>query len=203
MTDAIIQRGWFYGDQSVYLPYQTYYDEVYAMLDKHPRLNLTMAHFFFLADNYDEAVRVMETYPCIKFDLTPAWEIYVEFAKDKEKWHDFFEKYSDRIIFGTDSSDRGTEQGINKLHDLVYLGLVRDDEFLMPTNGKHMMTGLKVSDSTLDKICCGNYLRYFGESTAPVDEGKLYSFAERMLSEISEDEGEQASATWLREMLLK
>ncbi len=203
VTQAIIDRGWFYGDRSVYMPYQAYYDEVYAMLDKHPRLNLTMAHFFFLADNYDEAVRIMETYPCVKFDLTPAWEIYAEFAKDPARWHDFIEKYSDRIVFGTDASDRSTDQNINRLHDLVYHGLTRNDEFPMPTNRERMMAGLYVTDSTLEKICYGNYMRYFGESIAPVNEDRLRFCAERMLADISEDERERASADWLRKMLSK
>jgi predicted TIM-barrel fold metal-dependent hydrolase len=201
VTPSIIERGWFYGDESVYLPYQAYYDEVYAMLDKHPRLNLTMAHMFFLADNYDEAIRVLETYPNLKFDLTPAWEIYAEFAKDKDKWHDFFEKYADRLMFGTDSSDRSSEQSIKNLHDTVYLGLTRDDEFTMPVNDKYMMVGLGVSDSALERICYKNYVRYFGENVAPVDEDMLHYCAERMRSEISDDKEQAASAAWLNGFL--
>ena len=59
------------------------------MLDKFPKLKITFAHFFFLSDNPDEAVRIMEKYPNALFDLTPGGEMFVNFSKDPEYWHDF------------------------------------------------------------------------------------------------------------------
>ena len=200
---SAIAHGWFYGDGS-FMPYDEYYKEDYEMLDKHPKLNVTFAHFFFLGDNYDEAVRVMETYPNVKFDLTPAWEVYVDFAANIDKWHGFFEKYSARILFGTDSSDRRNCESTGRIFDLVYGTLTHDkSEFPHSSCGGRMIRGLDVSASTLDKITYGNFARYVGEKILPVDTGKLYSYAERMLSELSEDSDNEASIKWLREILKK
>ena len=66
-----------------------------------------------------------------------------------------------------------------------------------------MIRGLDVSASTLEKITYGNFARYVGEKILPVDTGKLYSYAERMLSELSADSDNEASIKWLREILKK
>ena len=198
---SAVARGWFYGDGS-YMPYDAYYKEDYELLDKHPKLNVIIAHFFFLGDNYDEAVRVMETYPNVKLDLTPAWEVYVDFASKIDKWHDFFEKYSDRIIFGTDSSDRRSLEGIEQTRDLVYSSLTHDNsEFSHKGVGGRMIRGLDVSQSALDKITYGNFARYVGEEVIPVNSEKLYYYAERMLKDLEENEGTKASINWLRDLL--
>ena len=203
ISPAAVARGWFYGDGS-YMPYGAYYKEDYAMLDKHPRLNVIFAHFLFLGDNYDEAVRVMETYPNVKFDLTPAWEVYVDFAEKIDKWHDFFEKYSDRILFGTDSSDRRDFAGTERISDLVYGALTHDSGvYYHPSCRDFPIRGLDVSSSTLEKITYGNFAKYVGEHILPVDTDKLYSYAERMLGELTEDDDTRASIKWLRELLGK
>ena len=77
-----------------HLTKQELYNEAFARLDKNPRLNITFAHFFFIAAEYDEAVRILETYKNVKFDITPGTAMYVSFGKNPELWHDFFEKYS-------------------------------------------------------------------------------------------------------------
>ncbi len=101
------------------------------MLDKHPRLNATLAHFFFLSEYRDRVEEILEKYPNVKFDLTPGWEMYIAFSKDTEGWHDFFEKYSERILFGTDSGNHKDNNA--ELNRLVYSAITRDSsEFPMP-----------------------------------------------------------------------
>ena len=98
-----IERGWFYGD-GTYLSRQEIYDEVFEMLKKHPKLNVVFAHFFFISNDIKRAIEILETYPNVKFDLTPGSEMFKGFSKNTDAWHDFFEKYSDRILYGTDSN---------------------------------------------------------------------------------------------------
>ena len=203
ISPAAIEKGWFYGDGS-YMPYGEYYREDYEMLDKHPNLNVTYAHFMFLGDNYEEAVRVMETYPNVKFDLTPAWEVYIDFADKIEAWHDFFEKYSDRIIFGTDSSDRRSREGIKMIRDLVYNALTHDaTSYSEPGCHGHMIKGLDVSSETLDKITYYNFAKYVGESVRPVDTERVRYYAEKMLPAIESDPNQQKSIEWLCAFLKK
>ena len=111
-----VARGWFYGDGTFLTPEEIYAED-FEMLDKHPNLNVTFAHFFFLSNKLEEAIRVFEKYPNVKFDLTPGGEMFYGFSKDIDAWHDFFEKYSDRILFGTDSFPLKDCNG--QLNDLV------------------------------------------------------------------------------------
>lgn len=200
MTEAEIGYGWFYGD-GTHLSCDEIYEECYAMLKKHPKLRVTFAHFFFLSNKIEEARRVMETYENVNFDLTPGWEMYLGFSKNIDAWHDFFEKYSDRILFGTDSNDGKTING--DLVDLVRMAITHDkSEFSMPV-WKHQIKGLALSDDTVRKICYGNYVRFAGDTPKPVNDPYMHETAERMLSDIQEDPGMAPSAAWIREMILK
>ncbi len=196
----MIERGWFYGD-GTYLSCEELYAEDFKMLDKHPKLSVTFAHFFFLSNKIDEAKRVMETYPNVKFDLTPGWEMYLGFSKNIDGWQRFFEDYSDRILFGTDSNDE--KENIGDLYDLVYTALTHDkSEYEMPI-WKHTVKGLALSDGAVKKICFDNYVRFVGKEPKPVNEKLLLETAEKMHSDIKDDENSAVCAKWLEEMLLK
>ena len=69
--------------------YETIYRETLTMLDKHPKLNIVIAHFFFLSSNMDRAKFVLEKYPNLRLDITPGTDMYFHFMKCPEKWHDF------------------------------------------------------------------------------------------------------------------
>ena len=57
----------------------------------------------FYSENIDRAFELMETYPNLKMDVTPALNIYEELSLIHDRAEEFFRKYSDRIIFGTDA----------------------------------------------------------------------------------------------------
>lgn len=173
-------RGWGYFEGG-HLTKEEIYAETFEMLDKHPRLRVTFAHFFFLSCFKEEAERVMEKYPCVSFDLTPGWEMFIGFSKDTDGWRNFFKKYSDRIFFGTDSDDT---KGFNaEIHLLVKMATSRDDEFLMPCYKEALVRGLGLDSDTLDKIYIRNYERLIG-TPKEVNTSLLISAAERVLRDI-------------------
>lgn len=96
------QRGWLYADGSC-ASKEEIYEDTEKVLAAYPRLQVVLPHFYFLSDDLEQAVRIMEAYPNVRFDLTPGVEMYENFSKIPEAWHDFFIKYSDRILFGTDN----------------------------------------------------------------------------------------------------
>ena len=49
------------------------------------------------------AAKLLDRYPNLYFDITPGWEMFENFAKDIEFWRAFFGKYSNKILFGTDT----------------------------------------------------------------------------------------------------
>ncbi len=165
------------------------YDEIFRVLDAHPKLKVTFAHFFFLSNFPDEAVRVMEKYPNVWFDLTPGVEMYYNFDKNIDVWHDFFTKYSDRIIFGTDSN---TVKSKNcELVELVRRKLCESREiFSQHCYGKDFIVrGLYLDDKTVERICYTNFFERLGEKK-PVDFEKFHDYCEIMRHDIEANPAE-------------
>ena len=193
-----IAKGWCYGD-GTYLSCQEHYEECFRMLDKHPKLNAVFAHMFFLSENMDEAVRILEKYPNVSFDLTPGTEMYPAFAKDIDAWQDFFEKYSDRILFGTDSGDHKYNEA--ELHDLVYTALTHDSsEFEMPGFPGKISRGLYLSEKAVENICYNNYNRLIGGRVAPVDMDGVVAAAKQMLVDMK-DTATENDILWLENFI--
>ena len=103
MPQWTIDAGWHY-DKS-FVSFLQLQNEVENLLKKHPRLKLILAHFYFLSHDIKKAEYMFETYPNIYFDITAGTEMYVNFSKNINVWREFFVKYQNRIIFGTDSTD--------------------------------------------------------------------------------------------------
>lgn len=200
VKEYMIKRGWFYGDGK-HLSCEEIYEEDFEMLKKHPKLNVTFAHFFFLSNKIDEARRVLETFENVRFDLTPGWEMYLGFSKKIDEWQRFFEVYSDRIMFGTDSNDNKSSN--TQLHDLVLLAITHDkSEFEMPV-WKHNIKGLDLSESTVQKICYDNYINFVGETPKTVNTAYMHEIAEKVFLDIQDTADMHPCAEWIKEMILE
>lgn len=137
------------------------YKEIFALLDRHPRLKICFAHFFFLSGDAEEAARVLDKYPNVYFDLTPG-TLFFDFAKNPALWHDFFEKYSGRILFGTDSN--GIKKCNRELNRLVYRALTEKGPYSEFCYGRsYDVEGLYLSKESIDKILYTNYRDFVGK----------------------------------------
>lgn len=198
----LVKRGWFYGD-GTYNTFDELRDETLERIAKHPGVRFVLAHFFFLSDDKDFAVEVMEKYPNVSFDLTPGGEMYLGFSQDIDFWHDFFIKYDDRILLGTDSS--AYKDFNDKLNELVYTALSHDrSNFHMPTWGDYDIKGLELPQEVIDKICYGNYAG-FVKKKSPVNRDLLYTECENMLMFLCDKDTEKYAAdiAVLKEILNK
>lgn len=163
---------------------QQIYEEVFEVLDKYPKLRVTFAHFFFLSDYPEEAERVMKRYPNVRFDLTPGVEMYQNFSKNIEFWHDFFTRYSNRILFGTDSN---TLKSCNvELNRLVYRTLTESHDFFTQNcyNRDFVIRGLQLDNEVVEQICYQNYIDFVGQTPKPVNKEMFYECCERVLTDI-------------------
>ena len=178
------KRGLFYGDGS--LPSKAEMNaEIFEVLDRYPRLNAVLAHFFFLSNDIDEAVRVMEKYPGVKFDLTPGVEMYRGFSGKIEEWHDFFVKYRHRILYGTDNNESNPAKF--KLHELVAEALTHDhSEFEAPLMSRPIR-GLGLDEETVHMIAVENFDRYFGREPRPLNEALLREVQERITEHLAQN----------------
>ena len=163
-----------------YESYETIYQETLEMLRKHPRLNIVLAHFFFLAHDPEKAEWFLDSFPNVKLDLTPGTEMYHQFAEKIDVWHDFFCKYRNRILFGTDTN---TYKDFNKeINQLVYTTLIHDhSEFTMPCYGGYQIRGLGLEEEVVKRICYGNYVDFVGEEPRNADMDRFRQAAEAIL----------------------
>ena len=197
VSPEIVKAGWFYGD-GTYPSCKEMYDEVYDMLSKHPRLNLTLAHLFFLSERREDAIRLMETYPNVKLDITPGCEMFVNFSREIEKWREFFITYQDRILFGTDASN--SIDFSRELYNLVYTALTHDESIYEMPIWPQDVRGLNLPPNVVDKICYGNLQSFAGQPTT-INNELFISAAKRMLEDIKGIESHKASVLWLEEFL--
>ena len=94
-----IQMGRVY-DES-YPTKQQLQDAMFELLDKFPKLCLTLAHMGFMSHSVEDAERYM-SYENTRLDVTPGGEQLIYISEHWDIWKGFFEKYQDRILYGSD-----------------------------------------------------------------------------------------------------
>ncbi len=172
VTDAIIKHGWFCGD-GTYPTYEQFYDELWGILGKFPRLKLTLAHFGFMSEHPDWAEYFLGDFENTCFDITPGTEMFPGFSADPAYWRDFFIRYRTRIYYGTDAyNDPCTPEkpgsGLGA-YRLIRRYLESKDDFTWITaRGEEMMHPLALPHDVLRDIYCENALRRFGAEPRPV-----------------------------------
>ena len=173
VSQEFVDRGWFYGD-GTYPSKEEIYRQVMTVLERHPSLKVTFAHFFFLGDEPQRLEEIFEKYPNVNVDITPGWEMYAAFGRDGRFWREFFVKYADRIGFGTDSGDESA--GDPGIPDIVYRFLTTEEEQEI---WGIRFRGIALDDGTLEKILRGNFLRRVGNSPRPVNLDALKRYTEK------------------------
>ncbi len=63
---------------------------------------MIFAHFFFLSAQLPRLAELFERFPNMHVDLTPGIEMYHNFSRNPQATRDFFLRYQERILFGTD-----------------------------------------------------------------------------------------------------
>lgn len=86
-----------------YLSKEQLHQEVEEIMKKHPKLRLTLAHFGFWSESIAEAEHFLGDYEYTMLDTTPGGEQFLHIAEGWNEWKLFFEKYQDRILYGTDT----------------------------------------------------------------------------------------------------
>ena len=162
---------------------QHLYDGMFRVLDRYPGLQVTFAHFFFLAAQPDEAIRVMETYPNVRFDLTPGVEMYYQFDDNLSRWQEFFRRYSHRILFGTDCNT--IKRCNTELELLVYRKLTETGIFTQHCYGKDFtVQGLALPEEVVHRICWQNYRDFVGSTPKPVNLDLFRRCCQRILRDL-------------------
>jgi predicted TIM-barrel fold metal-dependent hydrolase len=167
------QNDWDYSDGS-FPSKEDYYTEVDNILARHPRLKITFAHFYFLSAELERAAHFLNTHPTVSFDLAPHIDMYHDFSREPDAAREFFLRYQDRIVYGTDIDTRALARGAHSFMRtipwLIRSILEKDGAFSLP-NGE-AYHGLGLPRETLEKIYCGNFEKIYGSTPAPLMEIK-------------------------------
>ena len=174
--DWAVKSGWTYTD-GTYSSYEEIQNQTIKILKEYPNLSLTLAHFFFCGKTPELLEELFSKYPNLCVDLTPGGEMYVEFEKNYGYYKEFFNKYSSRLIFGTDRSYLCDEKYAKWLFDLVtaFLGT---DKTTLSFEGKELK-GLGLTDDKVDNIFFANFEKRVGKAPKPINKEKFKSYIEK------------------------
>ena len=193
LTPGQIARGWWCGD-GTYPAFDEVYGELEAILARHPKLKLCIAHMGYLTDDYPHAVRLLEQFENLTFDLTPGASTFKSFTDNPELWSEFLERYSHRIFLGSDTYNliEDTEENVARgifERSGGRITLVRrmlehraEDSFEYAPFGT--LRPINLPDGVLKNIYTENALRLHGEGRI-INRSAAIREAERLHYELS------------------
>jgi hypothetical protein len=195
------EQGWGYDE--TYVPKEQLYAEVENVLNRHPRLKIVFAHFYFLSADLPRATAFLDRHPSISLDLAPGIEYLYNMSRDVDSAREFFIKYADRIILGTDIEDNNTLDEAAKRLGIITRWLETDDEYRVPEGADFLLgppadgiiRGLGLPDDVLTKIYHCNFERFAGPQPRPLDMKLVAQECARIAEEVSVFKGVPAEST--------
>ncbi len=139
------------------------------VLARHPKTQFIALHVGSDAENLAYVSECMDRFPNMHVELGAR---IGELGRQPRAARKFFEKYQDRILFGTDAVPHGVEtpQQIfgDELYEIYYRFLETDDEYFdyapapTPPQGRWRIYGLGLSEGILRKVYYENAARLLG-----------------------------------------
>lgn len=170
VNDWLREHGRFYDE--TFPTADELYDEMEQVLTRHPKLKIALAHFYFTSDDYEKSVHMLRDFENVFYDLTPGSEMFVNFSKDIKRWREFFIRFSDKLIMGSDLYATG--YGRDR-HRLVRSFLEGTEPFDF-NEEKRKIIPIHLSERELRSIYAGNAERFAGAEPRPVDRKKAYEY---------------------------
>jgi predicted TIM-barrel fold metal-dependent hydrolase len=137
------------------------------LLERHPDLRFIGAHLGSMEWNVDEIARRLDKFHNMSVEPAERFgQLQYQSIKDWKKVRDFFIKYQDRIMYGTDIEDNNSlnhAEAARHAHELWmrdWRYLTSDDSLESPyVNGK--FKGLHLPRTVIDKIYYNNPLNWY------------------------------------------
>ena len=154
------------------------YAQMENILRRHPNIKFIFAHLYFMSAQLPRLAALLDRYPNVMVDVTPGLEIYVNLSQQVEEARSFFERYQDRILYGTDIGARCVladgKRPLNEDECLARIqlidGLLRgSSEEVLKEDGRYLINtddftlrGLDLDETILGKVYARNFLRFVG-----------------------------------------
>ena len=155
------EQGWVY--DASYPSQECFFERLETMLERYPRLNIALAHMGFYADHLVRAARLLDRFPNLKLDITPAIIIYEQLSKTPAESEAFFRRYHDRLIFGTDAeaAQTGARRAYTNLKNRLTSAFLGGGE-PVDIEGRHIHP-ISLDAHMLENIYYNNALRFVGK----------------------------------------
>lgn len=149
----------------------SYEDQINArdnLLTKHPKLNFIGAHLASLEWNLDELAKLFDRFPNITADMAARFgHIQFQSLADSEKVRNFFIKYQDRMMYGTDMSVNEGDTNYSEITSELrttwmnqWVYLATDSTIIVKDLDRKQVKGLKLPREVIDKIYYKNAERF-------------------------------------------
>ena len=157
-----VERGWVYDE--TYPSQAEFFRHLEHMLSLYPRLNIALAHMGFYADDLPRAAALLDRYPNLKLDITPAILIYEQLSRTPDESEAFFCKYHERLIFGTDAeADQVDEKkAYTNLKNRLTSAFFGGGE-PVEIEGRHIHP-IRLDEKMLENIYYNNAMRFIGRN---------------------------------------
>jgi predicted TIM-barrel fold metal-dependent hydrolase len=136
------------------------------MIARHPGTRFIVLHVGNFAENLENVAENLDRFPNMNVDIAAR---IGELGRQPRASRAFFDKYQDRILFGTDATPHGDEfpqQVFNDaLYEIYYRFLETDDEYFdyapakVPPQGRWRIYGINLPDAILRKVYIENAAR--------------------------------------------
>ncbi len=150
--------------------YPSYEDQINArdrFLERHSDMRFVAAHLASLEWDSDELAKRFDRFPNMAADMAARiCHLPFQSQKDREKVRDFFIKYQDRLIYGTDGG-MGQNEDANDARAGTHEKWLEDwkyfvtDETMSVRSVNGEFQGLKLPKEVVDKIYYANAVKWF------------------------------------------
>jgi len=139
------------------------------VLARHPNTQFILLHVGNYAENLSYVSECLERFPNTSVELGAR---IGELGRQPRMSRKFFDRYQDRILFGTDAVPNGTDTPqqifVDALYEIYYRFLETEDEYFdyapaaVPPQGRWRIYGIGLPESILRKVYYENAARLFG-----------------------------------------
>lgn len=137
------------------------------MLEKNPELIFIGCHLASLEWSVDELGDFLDRFPNASVDMAARMgQLFYQTWEDREKVREFFIKYQDRILYGTDLIDSGNSDK-KSFHKRMHEEWLRDWEYLVTDNKMTSnlingeFNGLQLPKEAINKIYNENFKKWY------------------------------------------
>jgi predicted TIM-barrel fold metal-dependent hydrolase len=136
------------------------------MLEKNPDLTFIGCHLASLEWSVDTLAEFLDRFPNAAVDMAARMgQLFYQTSENREKVRNFFIKYQDRLLYGTDIIDRGQEK--EPFQKGLHETWMRDWEYLVTDHTMNSdlidgdFRGLKLPKEVVNKVYAGNYKKWY------------------------------------------